>query len=143
MKPRVFVDTSAWVALAYAGEVAHPAARDYYQRASQWGVVWVTSDYILDETLTLLRTRFGYIWAERFWNLVRQALETGHMQLLQVDSDAWQTALRIFFQYQDQDFSFTDCTSFALMRREGIETAFAFDHHFWVMGFQVEPPAQV
>jgi len=62
------------------------------------------SDYILDETLTLLRTRFGYVWAERFWNLFRQACDTGYISLLKVDENLWQNAIQIFFQYQDQDF---------------------------------------
>lgn len=139
MKQKVFVDTSGWVALVYAGEVTHAAARDCYQRLSQRGVFLATSDYVLDETLTLLRTRFGYVWAERFWNLLENAVQQGRVSLLRVDEAVWREALGLFFQYQDQNFSFTDCTSFALMRREGIDTAFAFDHHFWVMGFIVEP----
>jgi len=139
MKRQVFVDTSAWVALVYAGEAQHAAARECYQRLSQQGVSLATSDYVLDETLTLLRTRFGYVWAERFWNLVESAFQQGYIQLLRGDEAAWRDALGIFFQYRDQDFSFTDCTSFVLMRREGMDTVFAFDHHFWVMGFTVEP----
>ena len=105
MKRQVFVDTSAWVALVYAGEAQHAAARECYQRLSQQGVSLATSDYVLDETLTLLRTRFGYVWAERFWNLVESAFQQGYIQLLRGDEAAWRDALGIFFQYRDQDFS--------------------------------------
>lgn len=139
MRLNVFVDTSAWCALACSGEAKHAVAKNYYQQVSRQQTTFVTSDYILSETLTLLRLRFGYVWAEQFWNLLHEAIQVGDVLLLRVDESIWQEALQIFFQYQDQRFSFTDCTSFALMRREGIETAFTFDHHFWVMGFVVEP----
>ena len=48
---------------------------------------------------------------------------------------AWQ----IFLDYEDQDFSFTDCSSFALMRLMGIQDAFAFDAHFLAMSFNPHP----
>ena len=42
----------------------------------------------------------------------------------------------ILKRYSDQDFSFVDAVSFAVMKHEGIEEAFAFDRHFLTMGFR-------
>ena len=44
-------------------------------------------------------------------------------------------AFRLLRQHADQDFSFVDATSFAVMRAERIRHAFAFDHHFSTAGF--------
>jgi predicted nucleic acid-binding protein len=39
-------------------------------------------------------------------------------------------AFTIFKQYADKDFSFTDCTSFSIMKSLNLNKAFAFDKHF-------------
>jgi predicted nucleic acid-binding protein len=48
-------------------------------------------------------------------------------------------ALERFEKYADQNVSFTDCVSFVLMQKHGIRTAFSFDRHFAMAGFDVEP----
>jgi hypothetical protein len=48
-----------------------------------------------------------------------------------LEDQAWE----VFARYDDKDFSFTDCTSFAVMQQLGITTTFAFDEHFEQFGF--------
>ena len=43
---------------------------------------------------------------------------------------AWET----FEQFDDKDWSFTDCTSRVVMEQLNIKVAFAFDHHFKQFG---------
>ncbi len=45
----------------------------------------------------------------------------------------------ILARYADQDFSFVDAVSFAVMHQRGIAEAFAFDRHFLVAGFSLVP----
>jgi predicted nucleic acid-binding protein len=45
------------------------------------------------------------------------------------------SAWELFQKYDDQKFSFTDCISFAVMNLLKINTVFAYDSHFSVMGF--------
>jgi hypothetical protein len=82
---------------------------------------------VADEVLTLIKARFGThlaleageaLWSESLATLVY--LTAGDI------TQAW----RIFQRYTDKEWSFTDCTSYAVMRRLGIRRAFAFDHHF-------------
>ena len=45
----------------------------------------------------------------------------------------------MFFRYRDKDFSFTDCTSFILMRELKLREALTTDHHFVQAGFAIKP----
>ncbi|MCS7190061.1 MAG: PIN domain-containing protein [Fimbriimonadales bacterium] len=140
MSRPLFVDSSAWIALTSADDQAHAQARAYFiQEIQARRRRLLTTNFVLSETLTLLRYRFGLSIAETFWESVQQAQAEDLLEVRHIGEDLWVEAVSLFFRYRDQNFSFTDCTSFALMRREGIDTAFAFDHHFWVMGFLVEP----
>jgi hypothetical protein len=61
------------------------------------------------------------------------------VRLARVGVAEWEEAWRLFQQYDDKSFSFTDCTSFILMRRLKLRDAFTFDHHFAQMGFRLWP----
>lgn len=131
---RVFVDTGAWFALFVPTDPDHAEARVWLDSNVQ---PLVTSDYVLDELLTLLRMRGEY----------RRALEIGpailHGEVCELEwvtppdvADAWQ----VFSSYRDKGWSFTDCVSLAMMRRLRIASAFAFDEHFRQFGsVQVVP----
>ena len=45
----------------------------------------------------------------------------------------------ILRKYQDQDFSYTDAVSFAVMKHYEIRQAFSFDEHFITAGFILIP----
>lgn len=90
-----------------------------------------TTDLILVETLNLVRVRLGHSHAVR---LGRQLFNPALTTVLKVTEQDVAQAWRLFPRYQDKDFSFTDCTSFALMDRLRISTAFAFDLHFHQYG---------
>ncbi len=128
----VFVDTSAFL--------ARHARRDPFNKAAS--VVWqrlestplVTTNHVIEETLTLLGRRIGH-WlaadlADRFYS----------SQLLEIicsDHDDEREALNYFRKFADQRISFTDCISFAIMKRNRISTAFTFDRHFRHAGFEL------
>lgn len=130
----IFVDTGAWYASLVPTDPDHA-------RAVQWLVEndspLLTTDYVIDETLTLLRVRGerrrALLLGSRFFT---HALAKIHKI---TDADltlAWRT----FEQFDDKHWSFTDCTSKVVMERLSIKVAFAFDHHFHQFGtIQVVP----
>ncbi|CAD7783535.1 MAG: hypothetical protein KCCBMMGE_01937 [Candidatus Methanoperedenaceae archaeon GB37] len=62
------------------------------------------------------------------------------IQIEYMTSELLEEAWRIFKSFADKEFSFTDCTSFALMEYLHIDTAFTFDGHFSQYGkFIVRP----
>jgi uncharacterized protein len=87
----------------------------------------VTSDSIVDEVLTLITARYRRQTAIRAGHVLFSQELSGLIQLTDEDKGrAW----GIFRSHSDKRWSFTDCTSFALMQRLGISNAFSFDRHF-------------
>jgi uncharacterized protein len=129
----VFVDTSGWVALKHKGDTFWDAATALHRSLLIAGVHYVTSNFVLDESYTLLVHRAGHhvavelgeeIRASRLVTVVRIAADW--------EDEAWQ----MFKRYADKAFSFTDCTSFVVMRHRGIWEAFTNDHNFEQVGYQ-------
>ena len=130
----VFVDTSAWVALKHKGDSLWQQATTVNRALLTSGVRYITSNFVLDETYTLLRLRAGHHIAVELGEEIAQSQLVTVIRVSEVlENEAWQ----IFKRYNDKEFSFTDCTSFAIMRQRTIYEAFTNDHHFEQCGYQV------
>lgn len=130
------MDTSAFVALENRRDAVHGRAVRAYRKMLKDSIRLVTSDYVVDETVTLLKRRAGVDVAAA-WG--RKLLASGLFEVTFVERSSLESGLDILESTGDQPFSFTDCTSFALMRAQGIETAFAFDADFSRFGFDLIP----
>lgn len=130
---RLFVDTGAWYALADKRDPDHSAAVRCFQSNTH---PLVTTNFIFDEAVTLLRTRLGWKTAAAFG---RKLKDSRMVTIAAVNGDDENRAWELFLQFKDADFSYTDCTSFAAMQRLKLDTAFSFDGHFAVMKFIVIP----
>jgi len=137
MNPRAaFVDTAGWMMLADAADPVHERARKFRDAWLERGGVFVSTDFVLDETLTLLRVRLGIDAAERWWNQVEGS---SRLSWEWIDPSRAESARRWFFRWRDKSFSFTDCTSFVVMKERRLRTALTSDRHFEQAGFQIVP----
>ena len=101
------------------------------------GKILVTSDYILDESYTVIRFRAGHHIAVQFGEAVRGSR---FLRVEYIAPELNEKAWELFRTFSDHEFSFTDCTSFILMERLKIKTAFTFDAHFKEYGkFNISP----
>jgi predicted nucleic acid-binding protein len=126
----VLVDTGAWYAVADASDRHHREAKRFYLAHAPSGRLF-TTDLILVETWTLLRAHLGRPAALIFWDTLRAT----RIPVLTIEAVDLEAAWRIVHAFPDQDFSITDCASFAIMERLGIDEVFAFDAHFLVYRF--------
>lgn len=130
----VFVDTSAWVALKHKGDSLWQQATTLNHSLLGSGARYVTSNFVLDETYTLLRLRAGHHLAVELGKTIARSQLITVVRVSEVlETEAWQ----IFTRYADKEWSFTDCTSFASMRERNVYEAFTNDHHFEQFGYQV------
>jgi hypothetical protein len=132
----LFVDTAGWMACADAADPAHRRARAARDGALEAGRLLITTDYVVDETLTLIRIRLGIAAAEAWWTQVDGSSRVRHEA---IDALRGEKARAIFLGHRDKDYSFTDCTSFVVMREFKLTEALTTDRHFRQMGFRVLP----
>jgi len=133
MLPRIFIDTGAFLALEDESDQYHEAAlqfREQVLRKKRYEMI--TTSYILDETLTLIRFRINIKASVDFSKEIRKSKV---VKIVHVSREMEGKARDIFERYDDKDFSFTDCVSFVVMWEMGIKEAFAFDEHFNQIGF--------
>ena len=132
----LFVDTAGWMAMADSADPMHETARRARDSWLRGGGVLTTTDYVVDETLTLLRARLGLDAAARWW---AQVEASSRVRWERISPERAGRAREWFFNWRDKDFSFTDCTSFVVMREARIRKALTTDRHFLQAGFEVVP----
>ncbi len=130
---RLFVDTSAWLAYLNRADRSHAPVRAVLGRYE--GRV-VTTNFVFDETVTLARARLGQAAALLVGDLLR---DPDVADLVRVSAADEGRAWKLFQAREDKRYSFTDCTSFVVMRRLGLETAVTLDADFAREGFAVRP----
>lgn len=130
---RVFVDTSGWVALFVENDKYHKKAKSIFENIKKSKAIIYTSDYVVDETITTIRGKGGY----------KQSLLAGNVfftskiiEIVLVSPDHFQNAWQLYQKYRDKEFSFTDVTSFSIIKSFNIKKAFAFDRHFLQVGIE-------
>ena len=91
----------------------------------------LTTDYVIDELLTLLKTRGEYLRAQE---VGEGLIDEAYCDIFRNTQDDLRQAWAVYSRFRDKDWSFTDCVSRVVMERLGITTAFAFDEHFRQFG---------
>jgi len=114
----------------------HQQARDFWDKLRNKREHLFTSNFVLDETFTLLGRRAGYDFAV---HRAKNIYASKTLTILRPNQSDEMKALSFFSKYDDQLISFTDCISFVLMGKEKIKRVFTFDHHFEWVGFEINP----
>lgn len=132
---KLFVDTGAWFALADKSDQYHNQAIEIYGDLLR-DYRLLTTNLVISETYTLMRRALGHQAAIRFVDNIEAS-----PRVIKIYSDSTheEQAIDILRQYHDQDFSYTDSVSFAVMKQYGAVKAFAFDRHFITAGFTLIP----
>ena len=130
----ILIDTGAFLARYIAQDQFHAQSLRLWDRLEKRGGRFFTSNFILNETLTLLARRVGYEFAAEKAQIF---FSSTALSILRPSEEEESMAIHFFRKYADQEVSFTDCLSFALMRRKNIEEVFSFDRHFEIAGFKI------
>lgn len=128
----IFVDTGAFLARYLERDQHHSQAIAVWKRIEDDKEWFCTSNFIIDELATLLARRSNYWFAVQ---KIRGIYDSDLINILRPDEAEERIAVTFFAKYSDQEVSFTDCISFAIMKTRGIKSAFSFDRHFDLPGF--------
>lgn len=124
----VMVDTSAVYALLDKSDQMHEKAKTCLSRLAQTNSEIVLTNFIIAECHALLSSRLNH-------EIARNWLENLCWPVERVTEDDEKRAAKIIIFYKDKSYSYTDATTFAVMERLGLDTAFAYDKHFSQYGF--------
>lgn len=128
----IFVDTWAFLAMSNRRDPAH----DDVLEADVWldahGSVRVTSDLVLEETLSSLHAAGGAEVALHFLDDFEAIVSAGEMQLVRVGPAGFAESLTVFRKLAPRlpRLSLTDCSSLVVMKRLELTLAFSADAHF-------------
>ena len=126
----IFVDTSFWVAARMRRDSHHDQALRLLERERDQRLF--TSNGVRGETWTFVRRRAGHASAVAFLDMLAR---TARVEVVTVEPDVEERAVRWLRQHDEREYSFVDATSFALMRSLRIKEALAFDGDFEAAGF--------
>jgi uncharacterized protein len=128
----VFIDTSGLYAFIVRGDDKHQEASETINRVLGNGRRLVTTDYVIDETATLLKVRgHGHIVSGLFDGI----LLSRACRIEWMDQEHFDRTKALFLKHSDHEWSFTDCFSFVVMKSAKIEEALTKDKHFREAGF--------
>ncbi|MDI6758798.1 MAG: PIN domain-containing protein [Candidatus Omnitrophota bacterium] len=131
---KAFVDTSGWVALFVGNDKYHKKAVSIFEEIKNSKALIYTSDYVVDETITTILARSSHKQSV----LAGEALFTSKIiKIIHICPNYLQAAWELYQKYEDKMFSFTDVTSFAIIKDLNIGKAFAFDREFIQAGIEL------
>lgn len=132
----IFIDTGAFLARYSAKDELHKTSVSSWAVLEKSKELLFTSNFVLDETFTLLGRRTGYAFAAA---RARAILSSTAFTILRPSKYDEIEAVKLFEKFADQSVSYTECISFVLMRSNKIERVFTFDKHFRMAGFTIIP----
>jgi len=130
----ILVDTSAVIALQNPSEQFHEAAIDFISSNDRL-FIWFAVNTTSHEAFTRARYMRGLAEGLQCYDFLR----SGKIRCLSFSSEDESNARKLLAKYNDQKLSFHDALCASVMKREGIFRIFAFDRHFWSLGFEVLP----
>ncbi|MGK5095540.1 PIN domain-containing protein [Deltaproteobacteria bacterium TL4] len=133
----IFVDTGAWIALIDTSDQYHREAVSIYTCLKKQQARFLTTDYVVDETITRVRYDASHHLALQCLDLLTLSKDTGILRMIHTDEVIFNEAVSTFRKYDSAVLSFTDCVSFAVCKRYEINQTFAFDQHFLMMGISL------
>jgi predicted nucleic acid-binding protein len=134
MAAELFVDTSGFYALLARRDTWHQAADRLVRKAGGEGRRLLTTDYVLVEAANLLKARgLGHLTGDLF----DRVFHSTACRMEWLDAERFHRARTFFQKHTDQSWSFTDCSSFCVMKELRLRDALTSDAHFEQAGFVV------
>ena len=127
MSQTIFVDASAWVAIANRKDRNHREAVQVFRRLLGSSSRLVATTWTAYEAVTIVKSRLGFRQAERLWDRIESKAV---VDLIWIDRQIERDALELFWRYKDKKWGVVDCSSLVVMNVLGCRHAFAYDSHF-------------
>lgn len=135
---RVFIDSSAWLAYYLSDEPDHVRVKNLIRGFTKEGKVMVTSNDIIDETVTFLIYHKPLL-AVKFIDFIKKTILTNNITQLWVDEAIQTEAFDLVQKFVEHKLSLTDSTSIVLSKKFSIESIISLDSDFRKVGIPTLP----
>ncbi len=129
---KVFLDTSGLVAFFDKKDVHHAEARGLFEKIARERIRIIMTDYVLNECITMVLMRKNHATAVKAGDFI---FDSKALELVWLDEEVKRKAWEYCKRHSDKNYSFTDCTSFVLMKEVKVTKYLSFDDHFKQAGF--------
>lgn len=136
MKEIYFIDAGYFIALEYTADQSHKKANEHFSQLLKERPSFLTTTYILDETLTFFNSRNLH---SKALEIYKNVVDSSSIELIHVSKSQFNSSFNFFEKYNDKRYSLTDCISFVIMTELKVTKALTFDKHFEQAGFQKFP----
>ncbi|OGD85378.1 hypothetical protein A2164_04390 [Candidatus Curtissbacteria bacterium RBG_13_35_7] len=126
---KVFIDTSAFVALFIDKETYHEKIASKYYEYRQQRAIFFTSYYILDELFTRL-SYYKIVDINKHIQKLKDAFNANELTVLQIDEALFEKSIEVFIKYAEHKISFTDATTYMLFKNYKLDEIFTLDKDF-------------
>ena len=131
--PKIFLDTAFVYALVNTRDAWHARAVHWQGRLAAENRPLLTTDFVLMEIgdgLAALRFR------ARAAQILRTLRSSVLVEVVPASARLVEEAFRLYTTREDKDWGMTDCSSFVVMREQGLQDALTIDSHFQQAGFR-------
>lgn len=134
---KIFFDTWGWIAIAHKNDDHHEKTSEFYKTSILKNCIPVTTDYVLAETITLLRAKTESKGVITLIDNILEAAKKNLIILERIDAGRWEKAWHLSKKYTDKPaISFFDLSSFIVMKELKITEVLTNDRHFEQAGFK-------
>lgn len=137
---KVFVDTSAFVSLLIKQDFRHELVTEKHQEYLEGRAIFLTSDYVLDELYTHLVYDLPANTVTSVITHFDQKIATKDLRVLPIDETVFSQAKDALLKFSEHKISFTDCTSYVLFKKLGVDEIFTLDTDFKKLRLPVSFP---
>lgn len=131
----LFIDTWGWICLINPNEPRHREVETFYRNFRQSKGLIYTTDYIIDETVTLIFKRMHFGAAQNGIHQIQRAIEAGYLHLEWINLYRFERAKELRARFDDKpEISFTDLTSMVVMKELQLNQILTEDEHFIQVG---------
>jgi predicted nucleic acid-binding protein len=128
----VFADTGYWIAMVNPKDELHQKARSLTRDLMPLRIV--TSEMVFTELLNAF-SKEGMRFRQAAFMLIEKSRSNPNIEIVSQTTELFQSALKLYYQRLDKNWSHTDCASFQIMQQQNILEALAYDKHFEQAGF--------
>ena len=122
---KIFVDADALVALTVETDTNHEKARSLLSRLIVNPVLFLTSNYVFSESITIISQRASHQTAITF--IAKMQSMGSPFQITRADENIEEEAIGVFKAQTSKNTSYVDCTNMVFMKRLDLDAIFSFD----------------